>query len=152
MSDVTVKVDMSIKKGLFERFGQPDDRTMLEIHDLLAKEFNDYVPMDEGVLSQSVEVSAECIRYPGPYAHYMYVGEVYGPNFPIFDKDTGELIGWRSPKGKKKHPTGREIQYGKEKHPLATKEWDKAAMADRGDSIRQQVKEILIRSFRDGNR
>ena len=46
-------------------------------------------------------------RVPDP--RYLYYGVVYGPNIPIFEG--GELAGWRSPKGKKKHPTGRKLTY-----------------------------------------
>ena len=41
------------------------------------------------------------------YAHYQFVGEVYGPNKAVFNKK-GKHIGWRSPKGEnEKYATGR---------------------------------------------
>lgn len=51
------------------------------------------------------------------YAHYQFVGDVYGPNKAIFEalgpnKDgpgAGVQSGWRSPKGKKKWNTGRKM-------------------------------------------
>lgn len=121
-----------------------DDTTMLAIHNLLAKMCDPYVPMDEGYLSQSVQVLPAYVQYQGPYAHYMYIGEVYGPNIPIKD-DAGNIIGWFSPPGQTKTPTGRPIQYSTEKHPLASKEWDKAMMRDKKDEFLQQVKDILER-------
>lgn len=123
-----------------------EDDVMTEIHNLFAKIINPWVPMDEGVLSQTTEITPDYVRYIQPYAHYMYVGEVYGPNIPI--NENGEIIGWFSPPGQKKHPTGRPIQYNKEKHPLATKEWDKVAMQSQLSSFEEQVKEILRRRAR----
>ena len=90
------------------------------------------------------------IKQVTPYARYLYYGKVYGPNFPIVrEKDgtehivfgrysgDGIIIGWRSPKGKKKHPTGRDIQYSKDKHPLAGKMWFERMKADRKGDILQ---------------
>lgn len=129
-----------------------DDTTMMQIHNLFAMLINPYVPMDEGVLSQSVDVGVwpEFIRYKGPYAHYQYMGEVYGPNIPIYEN--GIVVGWWSPPGKgTKHPTGKDITYNKEKHPLATKEWDKVAMQD--PTVKQKFEEgirnILIRRAKE---
>ena len=138
MGSVTINVDMTIKKELFDKFEHPDDQAMLKIHNLLAKEFNDFVPMDEGVLSQSVQVSPERILYPGPYARFQYYGYVMTTEDGRVRAKLGE---------KKPIVTDRPLQYNKEKHSLATKEWDKAAMEIRGDSIRAQVKEILKRGF-----
>lgn len=121
-----------------------NEDVMLEIHNLFAKMCDPYVPMQEGVLSQTVEIFPDHIRYGQPYAHYQYTGEVYGPNIPIKDADGG-IDGWFSPPGKKKHPTGAQLQYNKEKHPLASKEWDKAMMRDKRDEFTQQVKDILVR-------
>lgn len=120
-----------------------DESTMLEIHNLFAKMCDPYVPMDEGVLSQTLEITPEYVRYIQPYAHYQYTGDVYGPNIPIMED--GIIMGWFSPPGQKKHPTGGTLNYSTERHPLATKQWDKAMMRDRGDEFTKQVKEILVR-------
>ena len=122
-----------------------DEETRLEIHNLWAKLLNDYVPMDEGFLSQNIEVTPEYIRYPGPYAHYQYIGEVYGPNIPIFEN--GVLVGFFSPP--KKHPTGQDIVYNTEKHPKASKEWDKAAMAEKYGVFVSEAQKIIERRCRE---
>lgn len=124
-----------------------DETLMLRVHNLLAKMCDPYVPMDEGVLAQTLEITPQYVRYLQPYAHYMYVGAVYGPNIPII-KD-GYIVGWFSPPGQPKHPTGKAIQYSAEKHPLASREWDKAMMRDRGDDFTQQVKNLLIQRARE---
>lgn len=144
---VNIDVNVNTTKLAKEFEALKDDNVMYEIHDLFAKMCDPYVPMQEGVLSQSVQIHKDSINYAGPYAHYMYVGEVYGPNIPIIED--GIVVGWFSPPGQKKKPTGREIQYDKEKHPLASKEWDKAMMDAKGDVFLNAVKDILMQRFKE---
>jgi len=125
-----------------------DEKAMLEVHNMFAKRCDPFVPMDEGVLAQSVQVYEDRITYQGPYAHYQYIGEVYGPNIPIFEN--GIIVGWFSIPNMKKHPTGREMQYGTEKHPLASKQWDKAMMAsDSGQVFLDDVTQILMKRWKE---
>lgn len=71
------------------------------------------VPFDTGYLIrqalQTSIIGQGLIVYGTPYARYLYNGEVYGPNIPIFE--AGELAGFYSPPGQKKHPTGRALTY-----------------------------------------
>lgn len=122
-----------------------DEFTRLAINNEFARMCDPYVPMDEGILAHTVQILKDGIYYPAPYAHYMYIGQIYGPNIPIVQG--GEIVGWRSPKGKKKTPTGRPIHYSTERHPLATKEWDKAMMRDRGEEFTDTVGLLLMRSI-----
>ena len=61
---------------------------------------NPFVPMDTGVLSQTVETKADgkrgIVHYTVPYAHRQY--------------------------------NGTSFNFSKEKHPLATHHWDKAML------------------------
>lgn len=125
-----------------------DESTMIEVHDLLSKMCDPYVPMDEGPLSQHIEITKEGVRYREPYAHYQYIGEVYGPNIPVKDKE-GNIIRWFSIPGMKKNPTGRPINYNKEKHALATHHWDEAMIRDKGDVFLKGVQDILIRRAKE---
>lgn len=115
--------------------------TMLTIHENLAKRCDPYVPMDEGMLAQTVVITPQEVRYVQPYARYQYYGEIYGPNIPI--KENGEVVGWFSPPGLPKHPTGRQMQHSTEKHPLATSKWDKAMLRDHGEEFYKEVEDIL---------
>jgi len=124
-----------------------DDTTMLEIHNLFAKMCEPYVPMEEGTLSQQIEVLPEGVHYTVPYAHYQYIGLIYGPNIPIVED--GVVVGWFSPPGQKKHPTGRRISYSNQMHPLASREWDKAMIRDKKDEFLTQVHSILVRRYRE---
>ena len=142
---VNINVDQLV--GKFEALA--DDECGIQIHSLFKKMCSPYVPMDTGVLADKyVLVDKDKVVYKQPYAHYQYIGEVYGPNIPIFED--GVLVGFWSPPGKgTKHPTGRPIQYNKEKHPLASKEWDKAMMSAQGEQFVQQVKDILIQRCKE---
>ena len=140
-----VKVDFSfIKKDITNILNNREVK--LAINNEFARMCDPYVPMVEGMLSQSVQVQEDGIYYPGPYAHYMYIGQVYGPNIPIVEN--GEIVGWFSPPGKQKYPTGREIHYTTELHPLASKEWDKAMLRDKGEDFTHTVEAILYRSLK----
>ena len=115
--------------------------TMLTIHENLAKRCDPYVPMQEGTLAQTVTITPREVRYTQPYARYQYYGEIYGPNIPI--KENGEIIGWFSPPGQPKHPTGRQMQHSTEKHPLASSKWDEAMLRDHGEEFYKEVEDIL---------
>lgn len=79
------------------------------------------IPFQQGALKNSVNypegIYGGVIEYNTPYAHLMYVGEIYGPNIPIIDS-AGNVTGFFSPP--KKHPTGRPITY----HPEGTERGD----------------------------
>lgn len=125
-----------------------NDKTFgIELHNILAKMCDPYVPMMDGDLSQTIEVTPEYVRYKMPYAHYQYTGIVYGPNIPI--TEDGVIVGWFSPPGQPKFPTGYPIQYNTQMHPLATKEWDKAMMRDNKDEFLAEVQAALRRRYND---
>lgn len=71
------------------------------------------VPFATGVLKHSAitasVIGQGLVVYATPYARYLYYGEVYGPNIPRYE--AGQLAGFWSPPGKKKHPTGRKLTY-----------------------------------------
>lgn len=81
-----------------------------------------YTPMETGTTSESVKITGEpktgLIDYLSPQAHYLYRGEL------MVDPATGSSYAQR---GAKKEYTGVDLNISKERHPLASKEWDKAA-------------------------
>lgn len=103
-----------------------------------------YCPWETGTLAKSpysvTELGAGEVIYPGPYAHYLYYGEVYGPNIPIFEDDSGEPTRWFSPPGQPKLPTGRELQYSTDPNPLAGSYWFERMKADHLDDIIKEAK------------
>ena len=84
-----------------------------------------YVPMAAAIsvhMVNNARVTDDSIIYPGPYAHYQYVGEVMAGRAP-------------------KHYTGRDIDY--HGGPMRGKQWDKRMMADRGDEVTDAVAEFV---------
>ena len=81
-----------------------------------------YTPMQTGTMSEQVEIRGETgsgeIEYTAPYAHYLYKGEL------MVDSVTRSSY---ARAGTKKVYAGKELNISKNKHPLASKEWDKAA-------------------------
>ena len=72
---------------------------MLFLANSAARFMDPYVPADNLVLAQNIDITADenCghVTYNSPYAHYQYIGEVYGPNYPLMDG--GEIMGFYSP-------------------------------------------------------
>ena len=147
MSDI-IKVNVEIDEESIQTKLQDlvqDETVRLQIHNLLAQMCDPYVPMESGNLAQTIEITPDYVRYTSPYAHYQYVGEIYGPSYPIIEN--GIIVGWRSPP--KKSPTGRDITYSTEVHPLATSHWDKVMMSDKGEEFSAKVTEILERRAKE---
>lgn len=93
------------------------------------------VPFRTGVLKHSAitasAIGQGLVVYATPYARYLYYGEVYGPNIPIFE--AGELAGFWSPPGQKKHPTGRPLTYNGA--PERGAFWFERMKAEHGEDI-----------------
>lgn len=102
-----------------------------------------YVPWETGSLGKSAYTATVIgsgeVEYPGPYAHYLYYGEVYGPNIPVFEDDTGEPTRWFSPPGQQKHPTGKALEYATDVNPLAGSFWFERMKADHMQDIIQEA-------------
>ena len=84
--------------------------------------YKPYVPFKTGTLYNTVVITPGQIEHTEEYAHYVYMGEVYGTNRQILED--GRIVGYNSQKGRKKYPTGRAMKYT---HPKASKKWDQAA-------------------------
>lgn len=79
----------------------------------------------------STDIGSGLVIWNTPYAHYQYMGIVYGPNIPVIDPETGVLMGWFSPPGRPKHPTDRELTYDTSQNPMAGPYWFERMKADR---------------------
>ena len=129
-----ISVDIDVEKILEKRSGGTESAAMV-LATSFERVMQPYVPKSDGAnvhLIQQVQIipkgkeKAEIV-YPGPYAHYVYVGEVYGPNFEV------EPGVWRSHKGKKKTKTDRKINYTGA--PMRGAEWDKRAWQARSKEV-----------------
>ena len=138
--------DMNAANGSFEFKWSPDFGAVMTQRLDKAQQFIDsecmrlmvpYTPRRNGMLEESVKlgtvIGSGTLRYLSPYARYLYYGEVYGPNIPIFEG--GQLVGFFSPKGQKKHPTGQQMNYDTSRHPQAGKLWFERMKADHADEI-----------------
>lgn len=103
-----------------------------------------YTPFLNGVLEKSATLSTAIgsgeVRQNTPYARYQYYGQVYGPNIPVFEN--GMIVGYFSPKGQKKHPTGRPLNYSHARHPKAGPMWFDRMKADHKDDILNGARKV----------
>ena len=107
-----------------------------------------YTPWDSGTMSKSAYgatiIGSGVVRYPGPYAHYQYYGEVYGPNIPVFEDASEEPTRFFSPPGQKKHPTGRKLTYQTTANALAGSFWFERMKANHKDDILKEAKNAAV--------
>lgn len=131
-----------------------DETFMYHVHESFKTYCNDYVPARSTAMAQSVEIDTKAkpqsenevfnlndrveitkdyVHYLQPYAHYQYTGELYlAANGSSWAK-----------KGEKKYPSGLPLNYSKQVHPKASKKWDKAMMADKGEQFMKQIRELF---------
>ena len=91
------------------------------------KHYKDYVPMKTGTLYDRVNYAPKKIIHTEPYAHYMYTGQVYGPNIPVMEGK--HVTGYFSIPNRPKKRTGKALKFSDQFHPKASAKWDKAAKA-----------------------
>lgn len=134
------RLDLSELNTALERRGLTPGGKVQKVVDLAVIRYCDpKVPFDTGTLKHSAITASAIgdgmIVYATPYARYLYYGEVYGPNFPIFEG--GELAGFRSPAGQKKRPTGRPLTY--RGAPERGAFWFERAMAEHKNDIIEEA-------------
>ena len=139
-------VDLS-SDALLKRFGLEDHGPVqIAIDKSIIDYMMAYWAFDTGTLARSAytasDIGSGTIIYPGPYAHYMAMGEVYGPNIPVFEDNSGEPTGFFSPPGQQKHPTGRQIQYKTDKNPLAGAFPFERMVADHRNDILEEARNV----------
>ena len=105
-----------------------------------------YCTMETETLAKSpysvTEIGSGKVVYPGPYARYLYYGEIMGPNIPVFEDDSGEPTRFFSPPGQKKHLTGRQLEFSTDLNPLAGAFWFERMKADHMDDILKEAKSV----------
>lgn len=84
------------------------------------KDTEPFVPMLTGSLKNRTVVEGSMIRYPGPYARFLYYGKV------MVDPNTGST--W-APKGGTKVVTDRNLVFTTDFHPQAQSHWFEASKA-----------------------
>ena len=90
----------------------------------------------------STEIGSGLVIWNTPYAHYQYMGIVYGPNIPIIED--GVLMRWFSPPGRPKYPTDRELTYDTAQNPMAGPRWFERMKADRLNDLLDEARRVMI--------
>ena len=121
-------------------------RVQRAIDEAVIRECTPYVPASpDRTLEFSAQLSTEIgsgeVIWNTPYAHYQYMGIVYGPNFQVMIKGSLE---WRSYAGRPKHPTDRELTYDKSQNPMAGPRWFERMKADRLNDILDEARRVAI--------
>lgn len=134
------KLDLSELNTALERRGlTPGGKVQRVVDKAVIRYCDPKVPFDTGTLKHSAITASAIgdgmIVYATPYARYLYYGEVYGPNIPIYEG--GELAGFRSPAGQKKRPTGRPLTY--RGAPERGAFWFERAMAEHKNDIIEEA-------------
>ena len=117
------------------------------LHNAIISYCMPYVPFETGTLANSPWTASEPgsgqVIYNTPYARYLYYGQVYGPNIPFFDDDSEIPTYFRSPAGKKKHPTGRPLTYSQDLNPQAGPFWFDRMRGDHLEDIVEEVQDVV---------
>jgi len=147
MLDLSVSISVPVRKALM-RLNLQEGGLVQQVIDKAVIDYSlQYCPWDTGTLAKSAygatQIGSGEVVYPGPYAHYQYYGEVYGPNIPIFEDDSGIPTGFFSPPGQKKHPTGRALQYNTDTNPLAGAFWFERMKADHVKDIVKEAQNVV---------
>ena len=118
------------------------DKAQMALNQQIVADSTPYIPFRQGALRSQVRypdgMSGGTIEWYAPYAHYQYMGEVYGPNIPIKDAD-GNITGWWSPPTK--YPTGRKLQYHE---PGTGAKWFEMAKVEHLHDWEELVKRKLV--------
>ena len=105
-----------------------------------------YCPWETGSLAKGAYTAtvpgSGRVVYSGPYARYLYYGQVYGPNIPMFDDNSGEPTRFFSPPDQKKHPTGKALQYSTDVNPMAGPFWFERMKADHTQDIVREAQAV----------
>lgn len=144
-----VIVDMRPVNTIITRLGlDRDGDVQLFLTNNINKRITRYMPYRTGVLatkSKYIKSPTE-IEVLGPYARYMYYGEVMVDPVTRAAGFRDKEGNWKSRKNVSKVRSGRPIQYDKTKgHPRAGPYWDKKLMAAEGAQIAADVQEYVDR-------
>lgn len=147
MQTVSVKLNFNQKAAL-ERLNLQSGGLVQQAVDKAVIDYSlQYCPWDTGQMAKSAyaatQIGSGKVIWPGPQAHYLYYGMVYGPNIPVFEDNSGIPTGFFSPPGKKKHPTGDALQYNTDTNPLAGPFWVDRMVADHMEDIVKEAKSVV---------
>lgn len=142
MAGVSFKIDVRRFKRDMERldkrmrFAGSGAEHALAIQ--MAKDTEPYVPALNKSLANKTQVNGGTIIYPGPYAHYLYVGKLF------IDPNTGSS--WAAP-GADKVITGKDLNISKAVHGKAQSHWFEASKAQNLEKWKRVAGRVMKREF-----
>lgn len=133
-----------------QRMAQGAPRAAHTLAVQMAKDTEQYVPAmtksmanrvhpEQKRLTDRTEIDGDTIIYPGPYAHYLYVGKLF------IDPDTGSS--WAAP-GANKVITGKDLNISTAVHSKAQAHWFEASKAQNLPKWRNVAGRAMQREFR----
>lgn len=122
-----------------ERMAQGATRAAHILAIQVAKDTEPYVPARNKNLVNDTKVKDDVIIYPGPYAHYLYVGKL------MIDPNTGSS--W-APDGATKVITGKDLNISQSTHGKAQSHWFEASKAQNLPRWRNVAEKAMQREFR----
>jgi len=146
-AQMNVKLDA---KDVLREYGlEPYGRVQRAIDQSVIDFCRPYVPASpDRTLEFSAQISTDIgggeVIWNTPYAHYQYMGIVYGPNIPIIDRETGVLMGFFSPPGRPKHPTDKQLEYDTKQNDRAGSHWFERMKADRLNDLLDEARRVMI--------
>lgn len=154
MFEIHARLDVNLDPDdILAKFGLEDHgRVQKAIDKAVIDYMMPYWAYDSGTLARDAytrsDIGSGLITYApagkdgASYAHYMYYGVVYGPNYPVEIDDSGNVLQWRSPAGQKKHPTGRAIKYKTDTNPQAGAFPFERMKADHLEDILEEARKV----------
>lgn len=142
MMSITARLDVALDPDdILAQFGLERGGEVQKVIDQKVIDYcQPYVPASpdrtlEFSAQRATQIGSGFVVWDTPYAHYQYMGIVYGPNIPIYEPGTGVLLGFFSPPGMPKQPTDRKLTYDTSQNPLAGSFWFERMKADHLNDI-----------------
>lgn len=104
----------------------------------IARDTEPFVPALTKSLVNRTRVDGDTVIYPGPYAHYLYVGKLF------IDPNTGSSF---APYGANKVITGTDLQFNQSVHSRAQSHWYEASKAQNKERWNRVAERVIAREF-----
>lgn len=123
---VKVNVDINKNKIMSARGMGSSNGVRKELASEVARLSDPYVPMQQGHLKNDKQIAQDgsCILYPGPYAHYHWLGEIMAGRAP-------------------KQYTGKKLTYNGA--PMRGSRWTVRMLADKRKELESNIETFIKR-------
>ena len=105
-----------------------------------AREMNEFVPKDIGILRMLIDIGYDYIEYQSPYAHYQYIGEKYVDPITLKGAFYSPDYGFWSRPNTEKIPSGIPLNYHT---PGTGNYWDKRMWTAKGEDIIKTIEKEI---------